>query len=114
VLTTVDWINEVNRLFPNETIERLQRDAVERYQIPDVITDPRVLERVKPNGALLRAVLQTKHLVNSEVLRFARRIVEAVVRDLLEKLATEVRQSFSGARSRVDAYLRTALAADLS
>jgi hypothetical protein len=100
VLTTVDWINEVNRLFPKETIERLQRDAVERYEIHDVITDPRVLERVEPNPAMLRAVLRTKHLMNPEVLRLARRIVEAVVRDLVEKLATEVRQSFSGARSR--------------
>ncbi|MEU5878878.1 VWA domain-containing protein [Spirillospora sp. NPDC047279] len=99
-LTTVDWLDEVHRLFPKETIERLERDAVERYEILDVVTDAAVLERIEPNPTLLRAVLRTKHLMNPEVLALARRIVEAVVRDLVEKLATEVRQAFSGTRSR--------------
>ncbi|MBT8224568.1 MAG: VWA domain-containing protein [Dactylosporangium sp.] len=99
-LTTIDWLDEVFRLFPRETIERLERDAVERYHIQDVVTDPAVLERIEPNPTLLKAVLRTKHLMNPEVLRLARRLVEAVVKELIEKLFTEVRQSFSGARSR--------------
>ncbi|GLY92805.1 VWA domain-containing protein [Actinoplanes sp. NBRC 103695] len=100
LLTTVDWLHDINRLFPRETIERLQRDAVERYEINDIVTDPAVLETIEPNPSLLRAVLQTKHLMNPEVLRLARRIVEAVVRDLLAKMATEVRAAFTGARAR--------------
>ena len=99
-LTTVDWLDDIHRLFPRETIERLERDAVERYQITEVVTDPGVLARIEPNPSLLRAVLLTKHLMNPEVLRLARRIVEAVVRDLTAALATEVRTAFSGARSR--------------
>ncbi|MFG2000708.1 VWA domain-containing protein [Spirillospora sp. NPDC048911] len=100
VLTTVDWLDQVHRLFPKETIERLERDAVERYEILDVVTDPAVLARIEPNPTLLRAVLRTKHLMNPDVLALARRLVEAVVRELTVKLATEVRQAFSGARSR--------------
>ncbi|MGW2311543.1 VWA domain-containing protein [Actinomadura luteofluorescens] len=99
-LTTVDWLDAVHRLFPKETIERLERDAVERYEIHEIVTDPAVLERIDPDEALLRAVLRTKHLMNPEVLALARRIVEAVVRQLMERLATEVRQAFHGTRSR--------------
>ncbi|MET0423529.1 MAG: VWA domain-containing protein [Actinoplanes sp.] len=99
-VTTVDWLNDIGRLFPKETVERLQRDAVERYEITDVVTDPEVLRTVEPNPALLRAVLQTKHLMNPEVLRLARRIVEAVVRDLMARMATEVRSAFAGTRAR--------------
>ncbi|GGV43256.1 hypothetical protein GCM10010182_79920 [Actinomadura cremea] len=99
-LTTVDWLDEVHRLFPRETIERIERDAVERYEIHDVVTDPAVLERIEPDQTLLKAVLRTKHLMNDEVLALARRIVEQVVRELMEKLATEVRQTFHGTRSR--------------
>ncbi|MEU9874265.1 VWA domain-containing protein [Actinomadura sp. NPDC048021] len=99
-LTTVDWLDAVHRLFPKETIERLERDAVERYEIHEIVTDPAVLERIEPDEALLRAVLRTKHLMNPEVLALARRIVEAVVRQLMERLATEVRQAFHGTRSR--------------
>ncbi|WP_067457323.1 VWA domain-containing protein [Actinomadura macra] len=100
VLTTVDWLDAIHRLFPKETIERLERDAVERYEIHEIVTDPAVLERIEPDKALLRAVLRTKHLMSPEVLALARRIVEAVVRELMDKLATEVRESFHGTRSR--------------
>jgi Uncharacterized protein containing a von Willebrand factor type A (vWA) domain len=100
VLTTVDWLDDVHRLFPKETIERLERDAVERYGIEEVVTDPAVLERVEPNVTLLRAVLRTKHLMNPDVLATARRIVEQVVRDLVRRMAVRVRQAFHGTRSR--------------
>ncbi len=100
LLTTVDWLDDIHRLFPKETIERLERDAVERYGITEVVTDPAVLERIEPNAALLRAVLRTKHLMNPDVLVLARRIVAAVVAELMRKLAREVRQSFSGTKAR--------------
>ncbi|KQV13206.1 MULTISPECIES: VWA domain-containing protein [unclassified Kitasatospora] len=98
-VTAVDWLDDVHRLFPKETVERLERDAVERYEIHEIVTDPTVLERVEPNPTLLRAVLRTRHLMNPEVLGLARRIVEAVVRQLLERLTPEVRRSFTGSRS---------------
>ncbi len=100
VLTVPRWIDAIHRLFPKETIERLERDAVERYRIDEVVTNPDVLRRVEPNEALLEAVLRTKHLMNAEVLALARELVAKVVRDLMEKLAKDVKQSFSGARER--------------
>lgn len=99
-LTVPDWINEIHRLFPKETIERLERDAIERYGIDEVVTNPEVLKRVEPNEALLEAVLRTKHLMNPEVLAIARTLVAKVVRDLMERLAKEVRTAFSGTIDR--------------
>ncbi|MFD3656457.1 VWA domain-containing protein [Streptomyces sp. NPDC058620] len=99
-VTAVDWLDDIHQLFPKDTIERLERDAVERYGIQEIVTDPAVLERVEPSATLLRAVLRTKHLMNPQVLRLARRIVDSVVRDLLARLRPEIRRSFHGARSR--------------
>ncbi|MBN8609585.1 MAG: VWA domain-containing protein [Deltaproteobacteria bacterium] len=99
-LSVPDWINEVHRLFPKETIERLEQDAVERFQIDEVVTNPDVLERVQPNEALLGAVLRTKHLMSPEVLAAARKLVQRVVEELMKKLAREVRQAFGGTLDR--------------
>ena len=97
-LSVPEWINEIHELFPKETIERLERDAIERYGIDEVVTNLEVLERATPNPALLEAVLRTKHLMNPDVLAMARKLVERVVRELIERLAKDVQRSFSGAR----------------
>ncbi|HSO31944.1 MAG TPA: VWA domain-containing protein [Labilithrix sp.] len=94
------WLDEVHRLFPKETIERLEQDAIERYEIHEVVTNPAVLARVKPNETLLKAVLRSKHLMNPAVLAMARELVAKVVKQLIEKLARTVRTSFSGTKQR--------------
>ncbi|MHA6760007.1 VWA domain-containing protein [Streptacidiphilus sp. PAMC 29251] len=99
-VTAVDWLDGIHRLFPKETVERLERDAVERYELHEIVTDPSVLERIEPSQTLLRAVLRTKHLMNPQVLALARRIVDSVVRQLLERLQPEVRRAFTGTRVR--------------
>ncbi|MCB9603198.1 MAG: VWA domain-containing protein [Sandaracinus sp.] len=99
-LSVPDWISEVHRLFPQETIERLEQDAIERYQIEELVTRADVLERVQPSEVLLQAVLRTKHLMNPEVLALARKLVAEVVRQLMDKLAREVKQAFAGTIDR--------------
>lgn len=100
VLSVPDWINTVHTLFPREVIERLERDAVERYGIEEVVTNPEVLARIEPSASLLRAVMRTRHLMNPEVLRMARHLVARVVEQLMAQLAREIRQAFSGTRDR--------------
>ena len=107
-LSVPDWLSEVHRLFPKETIERIEQDAVEKYQIHEVVTNPEVLARVEPNETLLRAVLLTKHLMNPEVLAMARELVARVVRKLMEKLARTVKRSFHGTRTRTRSTLKLA------
>lgn len=102
------WLSEVHRLFPKETIERIERDAVEQYQIHEVVTSPEVLARVEPSETLLRAVLMTKHLMNPDVLAMARELVAKVIRKLMEKLAKTVKRSFHGTRTRTRSNLKIA------
>lgn len=112
-LTTFDWLDDITRLFPTETVERLERDAVERYRIDDLLTDPAVLGRVEPSTAMLKAVLRTKHLMNPQVLEAARRLVRKVIAELMSSLATRVRTAFSGARTRTPTRVRNSRNFDL-
>ncbi|MFC1409733.1 VWA domain-containing protein [Streptacidiphilus sp. N1-12] len=73
---------------------------MERYELHEIVTDPTVLERIEPSQTLLRAVLRTKHLMNPQVLALARRIVDTVVRQLMERLQPELRRAFTGTRAR--------------
>ncbi|MDB5344773.1 MAG: domain containing CoxE-like protein [Schlesneria sp.] len=99
-LTVPDWINQVNELFPKRTIERLERDALERYQLEEMVTNPEVLARAQPNQSLLKAVLRTKHLMNQDVLKAAQHLVRKAVEELMKKLAQEIRSAFQGSLNR--------------
>ncbi|TNE85822.1 MAG: VWA domain-containing protein [Deltaproteobacteria bacterium] len=99
-LTAPTWINEIHELFPKSAIERLEKDAVERYQLTEVVTSEEVLKRVEPNTTLLKAVLQTKHLMEPRVLELARMLVREVVRRLMEELQTEIKRALSGVPDR--------------
>jgi len=97
-LSVPEWIGDIHRLFPKETVERLERDAIEEFGIHEVVTNEEVLARITPSPTLLRAVLLTKSLMSPRVLAIARELVRKVVRELVAKLASEVRVAFGGTR----------------
>ncbi|HEX9997053.1 MAG TPA: VWA domain-containing protein [Abditibacterium sp.] len=99
-LTVPDWINRVHELFPQSVVERVERDALERYGLEEMVTNPDLLRRAQPSPTLLKAVLRTKHLMNQEVLTLARDLVRRVVSELMEKLASEIQTPFGGALDR--------------
>ena len=73
-LSVPEWINEVHELFPKRTIERIERDALERYHLEELVTNPDLLARAEPSPTLLKAVLHTKHLMNTAGARPGRAI----------------------------------------
>lgn len=94
------WLSEVRTLFPQETAEVLQRHALDRYQLTELLADREVLEKLEPNQALLETVLSLKHLMKGSVLDTARRIVDKVVAELTKKMEQEVRASALGKLDR--------------
>ncbi len=96
ILAVPEWINKVHELFPQKVIERLEKDALERYGMDEMVTNPELLKNAKPSVILLKAVLQTKHLMNKEVLELARDLARKVIRELMEKFKQEIEVSFSG------------------
>ena len=99
-LTLPDWLSEVRELFPRETVEVVERHALERYGLTELVADPQVLERLEPNYTLLRTILTFKGMMRGEVLELARRIVRQVVEDLKRRLADEVRRVMWGKLNR--------------
>ena len=98
--TVAHWLSKIRTLFPKETAEILQRHALERYQLTELLADQEILERMEPNQALLETVLSLKHMMKGPVLDTARRIVERVAAQLTEQMRTELQQSALGKPDR--------------
>lgn len=96
----VDWLGEIRELFPSETAQVIERHALDRYGLTELVTDPEVLARIEPSEELLKTLLALKRTLRPDVLRQVRRIVRAVVDDLRRRLESEVRQALTGRLSQ--------------
>ncbi len=94
------WIEKVRRLFPKRTVEILEKQALDHFGLTELLTDKKVLSQMQPNMDLLKTVMQYKHLMKSDVLIEARRIIRKVVEELTEKLKSELRRSLIGKLNR--------------
>ncbi len=99
-LTVPGWLHKIKKLFPKRTVEILERHALEKYNMTELLTDPDVLRRLEPNKDLLKTILELKHMMKGEVLQMAREIVRKVAEEIARKLVQEVRVSFFGQINR--------------
>jgi Mg-chelatase subunit ChlD len=99
-LTVPRWLSEVRELFPKETVAVIEKHALDRYGLTELVTDPEILRRLEPNFDLLKMLLTFRGHLKGEVLNEARRIIRNVVEEIKQRLTSEVRRAFSGRRNR--------------
>jgi Mg-chelatase subunit ChlD len=99
-LTIPRWLNEVRELFPKETVAVIEKHALDRYGLTELVTDPEILRRLEPNFELLKLLLTFRGHLQGEVLNEARRVIRIVVEEIKQRLAAEIRRAFSGRRNR--------------
>jgi len=99
-VTLLNWLEQVRELFPARTAEIIEKHALDRYGLTELVTDPRTLERLEPNQQLLRTLLGLRGHLHGEVLQMARRIIRQVVEEIRQRIESEVRQALSGRLNR--------------
>jgi VWA domain containing CoxE-like protein len=95
-----DWLAHVRDLFPRECLEVVERDALQRFGMTELLRDPRTLEAVEPSERMLKLIVQFRSQISPEARPHARRLVAAVVGELHRKLAVAVRPALTGALDR--------------
>ena len=99
-LNAAKWIEKARKLFPKRTVEVLEKQALEHFNLTELLTDKKVLEKMEPNTDLLKTILQFKHLMKSDVIAEAKKIIKKVVDEITEKLQTDIRKSLLGKLNR--------------
>ena len=95
-LTVPSWITKFREVFPKETVEILEKHALDKYELTELLTDKEVLEKLEPNKELLKNILQMKHLMKGEILETAKQIVKKVADDITKKLENDVKKAIVG------------------
>lgn len=95
-LTVSNWITKLRKLFPAETVEIMQKQAIEKYDLKELLADEKILRQMQPDMELMKNILTFKDSMNPKVLEVARELISEVVQDIQKMLEEEVRLAFSG------------------
>lgn len=98
-LTVPQWINKVRKFFPQEAVEIMQKQAISKYNLTELLTDEKILKSMQPDMELLKNILTFRHMMNKQVLNTAKQIVAEVVAQIEEQLKKEIVEAFSGKKN---------------
>lgn len=90
------WLKKVKKLFPKKTCEIMQKHALNKYGMTEMLTNPEVLKEIEPDMDLLKKLLSFRNVMPENVKAMAYSIIEQVINDLKKSLEVKVRKSFYG------------------
>lgn len=96
VLTVPKWISKVKKLFPKETVEIMQKQALEKYKLTEILTDENILKEIEPNIELLKNILTFKDMMSQNAKKLAYDIVKKTLEEIKNKMEVEIKKVFYG------------------
>jgi hypothetical protein len=94
------WLDQIRNFFPSDCVVLLQKDAIERRGMKELLFEPEMLAKVEPSIDLASTVLSLKNLVPEKAKAAARDLVRRVVEELRKRLESKFAQAIRGALDR--------------
>ena len=98
--TVTRWLGDIRRFFPTDVVQVLQRDAIDRLKLRQLLLEPEMLAAVEPDIHLAALVVELSHLLPDESRAAAREVVAQVVAELERRFAQRTRAAVHGALAR--------------
>ena len=94
------WLGDIRRYFPTPVVQVLQRDAVERLDLHQLLLEPELLGELQPDVHLVTLLVELNRALPDETRATARQVVAQVLAELEARLADRTRQAVRGALAR--------------
>jgi Mg-chelatase subunit ChlD len=94
------WLGDIRTYFPSSVVQVMQKDALERLGLNQMLLEPESLRAVQPDVHLVATLMNLSRAIPAKTRDTARQVVGAVVADLEKRLASPLRQAVTGALSR--------------
>ncbi len=94
------WLGDIRKYFPKQVVQVMQRDALDRLNLTQMLTEPEMLEAIEPDVHLIATLLSLRGIIPAKTKETARLVVAKVVDELTRKLDAPMRQAITGALNR--------------
>lgn len=90
------WLGDIRKYFPTEVVQLLQRDALDRLGLEQMLLEPELLETIEPDVHLIGTLLSLKNLLPERSKETARMVVKKVVTEIEKRLRQPMEQAIRG------------------
>lgn len=94
------WLGDIRTYFPTPVVQVMQKDALDRLNLQQMLLEPEMLESVEPDVHLVANLLSLSKVIPEKTKETARQVVRKVVGELERKLASGLIQAVRGSLSR--------------
>lgn len=94
------WLGDIREYFPTSVVQVLQRDAMERLGLRQMLMEPELLQSVVPDVNLVATLLSLGRVMPAKTRQTARLVVRQVVDELERKLRNPLAQAIRGSLNR--------------
>lgn len=94
------WLGDIRKYFPTSVVQLMQKDALERLNLQQMLMEPETLRTIEPDVHLVGTLLSLHKIMPEKTKNTAREVVNKVVRELEKKLLNPTRQAVMGSLSR--------------
>src|SRR3954463_1011085 len=94
------WLDQIRSFFPKDVVVLLQKDAIERRGLKELLFEPEIMANIEPSLDLAATVLAMKNMVPEKAKSAARDLVRKVVEEVRKKLESQFTQAIRGALQR--------------
>jgi Mg-chelatase subunit ChlD len=98
--TIARWLGDIRTYFPSTVVQVMQRDAIDRLNLRQLLLEPEMLESIEPDVHLVGTLLSLNHVMPETTKATARQVVAAVVGEIERRIANRTRAAVSGALNR--------------
>jgi len=94
------WLGDIRTYFPKSVVQVMQKDALERLKLQQMLLEPETLETMEADVHLVGTLLSLNNVIPKKTRETARRVVRKVVDELERKLRNPMTEAVRGALSR--------------
>lgn len=95
-----EWLASLREFFTNDVVALVQKDAIEKKGLTELLFEPETLPFLERNVDLVSTLVSAHGLIPDKARDIARQIVREVVDDLRKKLESSVRTAVLGSLRR--------------
>ncbi|HLV97722.1 MAG TPA: VWA domain-containing protein [Ktedonobacterales bacterium] len=94
------WLGDIRRYFPQDVTAMIQKDAIERQGLKELLFEPETLPLLEKNVDLVATIISLQNMIPEQTKETARQVVREIADQIKKKLENEIRQAVFGAISR--------------